>query len=146
TKVGTLPQDLVADVVRLQTLVRTVKLEPAQIANGSVELLDEVSKSKITGEEERYSHVDLDDFLANVQGSQAAYLAVRPIVVQRKPALAKQLDARFASVYSTLAPYKSGDGYVTYTTLKNADKLKLSRSINALAEPLSRVAAVVVTR
>ena len=46
-----------------------VELQPAQIANGAVELLNEVSKSKITGEEERYSHIDLVDFEANVEGA-----------------------------------------------------------------------------
>jgi iron uptake system component EfeO len=63
---------LLADIKRLQALVYTIKLEPAQVANGANELLTEVSSSKITGEEERYSHTDLWDFEANVQGSQAA--------------------------------------------------------------------------
>ena len=48
--------------------METVELEPEQIANGANELLAEVSASKITGEEERYSHIDLVDFEANVEG------------------------------------------------------------------------------
>ena len=44
-------------------------LQPAQVANGSVDLLGEVAKSKVTGEEERYSHTDLGDFEANVDGA-----------------------------------------------------------------------------
>lgn len=50
----------------------TLQLEPAQIANGSVELLNEVSVSKITGEEDRYSYTDLSDFNYNLAGSKAA--------------------------------------------------------------------------
>ena len=50
-----LADGLVTDSRELQRLVRTVKLEPAQVGNGANELLGEVSKSKITGEEERYS-------------------------------------------------------------------------------------------
>ena len=61
---------LMDDVLDLQRRVQTIELEPAQVANGSVELLGEVSKSKITGEEERYSHIDLVDFEANVQGAE----------------------------------------------------------------------------
>src|SRR5262249_22191359 len=57
---------LMADVQKLADLTPHVPLEPAQIANGSVELLNEVSASKITGEEDRYSHTDLSDFAANV--------------------------------------------------------------------------------
>ena len=49
---------------------QTIDLQPAQLANGAVELLDEVSKSKITGEEDRYSHTDLSDFEANVDGAR----------------------------------------------------------------------------
>ena len=41
------------DVKTLEREVRTIKLQPAQIANGSVELLNEVAISKITGGEER---------------------------------------------------------------------------------------------
>ena len=43
---------------------------PPQIANGAVGLLDEVSASKITGEEDRYSHTDLSDFQGNFDGRQ----------------------------------------------------------------------------
>ena len=57
-----------------------MKLEAAQIANGANELLGEVSASKITGEEERYSHTDLVDFEANVDGSKVAFESVRPIL------------------------------------------------------------------
>jgi len=42
--------------------VKTVDLRAVQIANGADELLGEVSASKIAGEEERYSHIDLVDF------------------------------------------------------------------------------------
>jgi iron uptake system component EfeO len=135
---------LFENVELLQRKVRTVKLEPSQIANGAVELLGEVSKSKITGEEERYSHIDLVDFEANVDGARAAFEAVAPIVEKRNPALDKQVDARFAAVDSALAHYRRGTGFVTYTALTRADKRKLSQSIDALAEPLSKVPAIVV--
>jgi iron uptake system component EfeO len=138
-----LAQKLVADVQRLQEKVKGVELQPAQIANGSVELLDEVSKSKITGEEERYSHTDLDDFKANVEGAQAAFDAVRQILAATKPALAKRIDARFASVASSLEPYQQDERFVPYTQLVKKDTVALSRSVDALAEPLSSVAAVV---
>ena len=57
---------LLTDVKELQAKIPGIDLEPAQIANGAVELLNEVAKSKVTGEEDRYSHTDLYDFAANV--------------------------------------------------------------------------------
>jgi iron uptake system component EfeO len=128
----------------LQTKVRDVKLEPSQIANGAVELLGEVSKSKITGQEERYSHIDLVDFEANLAGAQAAFEAVAPIVHQRNEELDEQIDKRFEAVDTALASYRRGNGFVTYTKLTRADKRKLLQAIDALAEPLSKVPALVV--
>jgi iron uptake system component EfeO len=134
---------LLADVKLLQRKVKTIKLEPAQIANGANELLTEVSSSKITGEEERYSHTDLWDFQANVEGSKTAFDAVKPILEQHDPKLASEIQQRFADVEEALAPYKQGDGYVLYGDLTEPDKRKLAQSIDALAEPLSQVAAIV---
>ncbi|HEY7207161.1 MAG TPA: iron uptake system protein EfeO [Gaiellaceae bacterium] len=135
---------LLKNVRELERRVRAVRLEPAQIANGSVELLGEVSKSKITGEEERYSHTDLVDFEANVDGARAAFDSVRPIVAARKPALPGLIAQRFEDVNAALAPYRRGAGFVTYKALTTADTRKLSQSIDALAEPLSQVGAIVV--
>ena len=68
TGMAPVAKKLVADVRLLQELTRQVDLEPAQVANGASELLGEVANSKITGEEDRYSHTDLWDFEANVEG------------------------------------------------------------------------------
>jgi iron uptake system component EfeO len=136
--------DLNDNVATLQNLVKDVDLQPAGIANGAVELLNEVSKSKITGEEERYSRTDLVDFEANVQGAEAAYDAVKPILQKKNPQLATDLDAKFAAVYAALQPYKTGDTYVAYTALTDDDTKALSQVIDALAEPLSKVSKQVV--
>ncbi len=64
-----------------------VELSAAQIANGAVGLLDEVAKSKITGEEERYSHTDLWDFAANLAGARQAFDVLGPVLREREPAL-----------------------------------------------------------
>jgi high-affinity iron transporter len=135
---------LLEDVLLLQRKVKQVKLEPAQIANGAVELLGEVSKSKVTGEEERYSHVDLLDFKANVDGAQAAFRAVAPIVSKSDPALAKLIRERFGLMHRGLAEYRKHGKFVSYTELTRHDKLELAQAVDALAEPLSRVPALVV--
>jgi iron uptake system component EfeO len=137
---------LLRDVKLLRTKVETIELEPAQIANGAVELLNEVSKSKITGEEERYSRIDLVDFEANVQGARAAFAAVRPILAGAHRTLGVQIAARFDDVENALGPYRRASGFVAYDDLQPTDTRALSRSIDALAEPLSRVGSIVVVR
>jgi iron uptake system component EfeO len=136
---------LLEDVTELQDKVKTVELEAAQIANGANELLGEVSASKITGEEERYSHIDLVDFEANVEGAQVAFEAVEPLLSEKDPGLAKEIEASFEDVYASLKPYRKGDGFVSYTDLTKADTRKLAQEIDALAEELSQVPAIIVS-
>jgi high-affinity iron transporter len=140
-----LADGLVADTRRLQTLVRTVKLEPAQVGNGANELLGEVSKSKITGEEERYSHIDLLDFDANVEGARAAFDAIRPALVGKDPSLVAEIERRFGLVDAALRPHETADGFVPYTSLAKPQVRRLSEVIDALAEPLSQAPAKALT-
>jgi iron uptake system component EfeO len=137
---------LVADVTRLDSRITGLDLEPAQIANGAVDLLNEVSTSKITGEEDRYSHTDLWDFEANVLGAQAAFDAVQPIVESRDPALAARIPGDFATVLTALGAYRQGDGYVLYDQLTEADTRKLAAAVDTLADELARVPPVVVVQ
>jgi iron uptake system component EfeO len=138
-------EQLQADVEELQTKVRNVKLQAVQIANGANELLGEVSASKITGEEERYSHIDLVDFKANVEGAEVAFEAVEPLLSKSDAKLAKEIEADFDEVYASLKPYERGNGFVPYTELTEADTRKLAQGIDALAEKLSEVPAAIVT-
>lgn len=136
---------LQADVEELARKVATVELQAVQIANGANELLGEVSASKITGEEERYSHIDLVDFEANVEGAEAAFEAVKPLLEAKGAALGEEIEADFESVYSSLEPYRDGPGYVSYLDLTAADTRKLAQGIDALAEKLSQVPAEIVS-
>jgi iron uptake system component EfeO len=137
-------KQLLADVEELEAKVKNVNLQAVQIANGANELLGEVSASKITGEEERYSHIDLVDFEANVEGAEAAFKAVEPLLSADDPQLAKEIEAHFKDVYASLKPYRKGDGFVSYTELTKSDTRKLAQEIDALAELLSQVPAQIV--
>jgi iron uptake system EfeUOB component EfeO/EfeM len=102
---GPVARKLLSEVTDLPTKVRTVELDAAQIANGANELLGEVSKSKITGEEERYSRIDLVDFKANLDGARAAFDAVRPALDKRDGHLGATIQSRFDAAEQSLAPY-----------------------------------------
>lgn len=143
SKDGPIADQLLTDVKEIVAKANAEKLNPLQLANGAKELLDEVASGKITGEEDRYSHTDLWDFSANLEGSKAAIAALRPALEQRAPELVKQLDAEFANVEATLGKHRAGDGWKLHTQLSKTELKELSDSINALAEPISKVAAVV---
>ncbi|MET8362131.1 iron uptake system protein EfeO [Micromonospora sp. NPDC005194] len=143
SKDGPIADRLLVDVKEVVAKANAEKLSPLQLANGAKELLDEVASGKITGEEERYSHTDLWDFAANLDGSKAALSALRPALEQRSPELVKQLDTEFANVEAQLGKHRDGDGWKLHTALGKAELKELSDGINALAEPISKVAAVV---
>jgi len=135
-----------ADILELQARVKTIELTPVQLANGAKELLDEVATGKITGEEDRYSHTDLWDFKANVEGSQASVAALRPVIDAKDPSLGPVLDQRFAAVETLLEGYRTPDGgFVLYTQLTEEDTKKMTDAVDALAEPISQVAGVVTS-
>jgi FTR1 family protein len=132
---------LLADVKRLQTKTTGLTYQPEELANGANGLLDEVSSSKITGEEDRYSHTDLSDFQANVEGSETAFGLLAPSLKKTDATLATTIASRFDAVNAELATLKTGDSYPSYDTVDQAERKKLSQLVDALAEPLSKVAA-----
>jgi iron uptake system component EfeO len=138
-------EQLQRDVNALAAKVKGVELQPVQIAEGANGLLGEVSASKITGEEERYSHIDLVDFEANVEGSEAAFEAVKPLLDESDPDLSGEVEAHFKAVFNSLEPYRTANGFVSYTELTKADTRKLAREIDALAEGLSLVPAEIAS-
>jgi iron uptake system component EfeO len=139
---------LLKDLGELRAKVTAAQLDPpitpASMANGAKELLDEVATGKVTGEEEAFSHTDLVDFEANVDGARKVYELVKPVVVEKDAGLAKELDGAFAKVDDLLRKYQKGDGYVSYDTVGKAERKELSDGVNALGEPLSKLAASVV--
>lgn len=136
-------EQLQADVEELNEKVKTVDLDAVEVATGANELLAEVSGSKITGEEERYSHIDLVDFEANVEGSLAAFEAVKPLLDETDPDLSGEIEADFKMVFNSLEPYRRADGFVLYTELTKADTRELSIKIDTLAEKVSQVPAAI---
>jgi iron uptake system component EfeO len=139
-------RELLQNVEQLQRKVRTLQLQPAQLANGAVELMNEVTNSKITGEEDRYSHTDLSDFQANLAGSREAFKLLVPALFQTGNAsLAKTIETRFAAVQRGLDAYrrKTPLGFALYGELTQKDREAFAREVGALDEPLATVAAKV---
>jgi iron uptake system component EfeO len=146
TTAGTpaLGKQLVADVETLDGKVKTLRLTPAELATGSVDLLNEIASSKITGEEERYSHTDLADFQANLDGAREAFVLLTPALVKGGDStLVATIRSRFAAVQAGLNKYRRATplGFALYGALSPTDRRTLSGQVDALAEPMSTVAS-----
>ncbi|MFG2866623.1 iron uptake system protein EfeO [Streptomyces sp. NPDC048338] len=122
-------------------------ITPTSMANGAKELLDEVASGKVTGEEERYSRTDLVDFKANVEGAQKSFELLKPVASKNDPKLVADLDKQFAALNALLDKYrtdKTSYVFTSYDKVGKAERKELSDGVNALAEPLSKLAAAVV--
>ena len=137
--------DLLRNTETLDKRVQKLSYTVDQIANGSRGLLEEVATGKVTGEEEIWSHTDLWDFQANVDGARVGYEGVQPIVEQKDPELATTLTARFAALQKLLDAQRKGDGFVYYDELSQEQVQQLSNAVNALSEPLSQLTAAVLS-
>jgi iron uptake system component EfeO len=134
---------LLADVKTIVEKSTAVDFTALSIANGAKELLDEVARTKITGEEERYSHTDLADMKANLQGSQSALEVLRPVITERQPALATALDQAFTTINQALDQHRVGADYAALTAVSADDVKALTVHLDALSEEVAKVSGVV---
>jgi iron uptake system component EfeO len=139
--------ELRSDLGELETLVTSQDfpstITAESIANGSKELLDEVANGKITGEEEIWSHTDLWDFQANLDGAKKGYDLLRDVAMDKDAELAATLDERFKAIQDLLDTHRQGEGFVLYTALSEDAVRALSDAVDALSEPLSKLATTV---
>lgn len=152
-KTKELAAKLVDDVAELQRLTGELSAatvdgsgegyQAFEIANGASGLLDEVLLSKITGEEEAYSKLDLLDFEANVEGSLQAFATLKPALDQIDPTVVPTIATAFDDLTVVLNDYKDPaalGGWTPYDDLTDADKKKLTDALLVVQEPLSAVA------
>jgi iron uptake system component EfeO len=141
--------ELTENVTTLAGIAKKLSFKPEDLANGAASLLEEVQANKISGEEEAFSHIDLVDFANNVEGAQQAFASLQPGLTKIDPALTKTISQRFDAVDTMLEDYKDPSdlgGYKRYTPeLKKTDANKLSQTVQALQDSLSRLAEKVAT-
>ena len=122
-----LAAELRANVAELKTRIDALVIDPRVMARGAGELIDEVAQSKMTGEEDRYSRMDLYSIDANVDGSAQIVDELRPILTELDPAFLKQLDDASDAVEAVIAKYADGDGFKDFDQIGPAD-LKLMQA------------------
>ena len=136
--------ELVNDIKELKAKIATIEVTPDLMVTGAIDLLNEVSTQKITGEEEVFSHTDLYDFRANIEGAQKIFELFRPKLEQKDAKLVTTLDTEFKAVNALLDKYMTDDkNYKLYTELKPEDTKALAEAVTKLGEPLSQMGIVI---
>lgn len=141
------------DVESLRRQLRTIELQPQELAEASARTAGEVSTSVLANREEIYADLDLVDAAAGLEGAQAAFEAVKPLLVGGggRP-LAKRIDSQFDAVYEALSPYgapahmpeqsrprAAGAVFVLFSELSPDSVRELKEPVEALAASLAQV-------
>jgi len=135
--------DLVNDIKELKAKIATIEVTPDLMVTGAIDLLNEVSTQKITGEEEVFSHTDLYDFRANIEGAKKIFDLFSPKLEKKDAKLVTTLDTEFKAVNALLDKYMTDDKhYKLYTELKPEDTKALAEAVTKLGEPLSQMGIV----
>lgn len=135
-----LADQLLKDVSDLNAEIKKLDIDTALAISGAAELIEEIQSGKITGEEERYSHTDLNDFRANFQSAKFVYEAYSSFVRQRNSTLDDDVKNGFSTVEKSIEKYFDSKGKAaSYTTLDDATRKDLAQKVEALADSFSRV-------
>ena len=138
-------EDLLANTEELDTRVGSLELRLDQIGNGAKGLLDEVASTKITGEEEVFSHTDLWDIEANLEGAKEAFEAVEDLLKAKDAELYESIEDEFHTLEDRLATLRKSGGFDSYEKVTPAQRKQLSDEVNGLAEPLSKMTGAILS-
>ncbi|MDN6387186.1 MAG: EfeM/EfeO family lipoprotein, partial [Corynebacterium sp.] len=93
--------------------------------------------------EDIFSHTDLWDFQANLDGSKAAIASLENAIDDRDADLLAEINDNVDKVQAQLDAFREGDGFVSYDTVNEKDRKELSAGIDRLTEQVSKVAEVI---
>ncbi|PFG18067.1 iron uptake system component EfeO [Propionicimonas paludicola] len=136
------------DTVHAADFVAKQGVDIATVSNGASGLLEEIAVGKVTGEEDWWSHTDLYDFQANLEGSRIAFDLVAPIAERKGAdgkALVTQIRGEFDKLAALLATYGNlKDGFVGYDKVNRKQQKELVDQIDATRTPLSKLTNAVL--
>jgi iron uptake system component EfeO len=129
-----------ANVAELRTRLETLEIDPRVMTQGAGVLIDEVAQSKMTGEEDRYSRLDLWSIDPNLEGSAKIVDILRPTLQSVDAAYLAELDAAYGAVTTIIDRY--GDqtaGFQTFDKISAADLQAMQAGLAKLSELLSEL-------
>lgn len=136
------------DTVHAADFAASQGLDIATVSNGASGLLEEIAVGKVTGEEDWWSHTDLYDFQANLEGARIAFDLVAPIAERKGSdgqALVTEIREEFDKLAALLATHGSLEaGFVSYDKVDRKQQKQLVDQIDATRAPLSKLTSAVL--
>ncbi|MCO8163354.1 iron uptake system protein EfeO [Pseudomonas sp. 21LCFQ010] len=132
-------QKLSADVARLKQELLAQSIAPEQLTSIVIRNLLSLAQNRSKGEEERYSHTDLNGFAANLEGARKVIDLLRPLLAKNHADLQQRLDSAVTNLDSTFNGLKSADGYRPYDQVDAAARQLIASQSTALADALQQI-------
>lgn len=132
-------QRLQADVTTLKTQLLATPIPPDQLVSIVSRNLRTLADNRFNGEEERYSHLDLNGFAANLEGAGKVIDLMHPLLEKRAASLVAQLDSNRQAFKAQLDALREGDGYRTYDKVGDDQRKALASAAKALADSLDGI-------
>ncbi|ARQ74749.1 multidrug DMT transporter permease [Pseudomonas fragi] len=133
-------QQLQANSVLLKQQLLTQSLPPEQLVSIVARTLHNLADTRAgSGEEERYSHIDLNGFAANLQVTHKVVDLLRPLLTKNNADLLRTIDDASAALDAELDGLKTAQGFNTYDTVNAGQRQQISHKAKALADALDGI-------
>ncbi|MDE1165311.1 MAG: iron uptake system protein EfeO [Pseudomonas sp.] len=132
-------QKLQSDVASLKQQLLAQTLPPEQLVGIVARNIRSLAEIRHNGEEERYSHTDLNGFAANLDGTRKVIELLRPLLAKTASDVLTRLDTAVSDLDSTLNALRSGDRYTAYDKVGPDQRKQIADKAKALADALDGI-------
>ena len=135
-----LAQRLVNDVSSLKQQLLAQSLPPEQLVSIVVRNLNSLADVRATsGEEERYSHIDLNGFAANLDAARKVVDLMRPLLSKSAADLLPTIDTALAAFETQLNGLKVDGQFSRYDSVTADQRKQIADKAKALAAALDGI-------
>lgn len=132
-------QRLQTDVTTLKQQLLAQNMAPEQLAAVVARNMRSLAEIRSNGEEERYSHSDLDGFVANLEGTRKVIDLLRPLLTKSAKPLLEQIDAAAAALDTELNGLSTDSGMRPYDQVNAGQRKLIAEKAMALADALDGI-------
>jgi iron uptake system component EfeO len=133
-------QQLLTDVTTLKQQLLAQSLPPEQLVSIIQRNLNSIAEVRASsGEEERYSHSDLNGFAGNLEATRKVVDLLRPLLSKSAPELTGKIDNALNAFDAELNGFKVDGGYASYDSVSAAQRQQIADKAKALATALDGI-------
>ncbi|UUT22623.1 MULTISPECIES: iron uptake system protein EfeO [Pseudomonas] len=133
-------QRLLSDVITLKQQLLAQSLPPEQLVSLVARAQRSIAEVRAgSGEEERYSHSDLNGFAANLETTRKVVDLLRPLLAKPAAPLLAQIDSALGALDSQYGALRSAEGYASYDSVGADQRKRIADQAKVLADALDGI-------